>query len=127
VLSILAGVVGAAAAVVALRGVVPRPAAVLVALHTATAGWLAVAAVAEALSMDMFTRQHRRLLNAFGVAFSRPPASGTTGSPSAAMPAKGCTARLKGTDDLVARAATGEPQQERKPLWQRQMAAITAR
>jgi len=59
VLSLLIAAVGVVAAVLALHGVVPHPAAVLTDMHTATAGWLAVAAVAEALSMDMFARQQR--------------------------------------------------------------------
>ena len=73
-----------------MRGVVPHPAAVVAALHTASGGWLAVAALAEVLSMDMFARQQRRLLGAFGVAISLPRAEALTYARSAlsvSMPA----------------------------------------
>jgi uncharacterized membrane protein YbhN (UPF0104 family) len=88
--SLLIAPAGVVAAVLALRGVVPHPAAVLAALHTATAGWVAVAAASEALSMDMFARQQRRLLGAFGVAISLPRAEALTYARSAlsvSMPA----------------------------------------
>jgi uncharacterized membrane protein YbhN (UPF0104 family) len=74
VLSILGAAVGVVAAVATLRAVLPHPADVVAALRTAAVGWLALAAVAEALSMSMFAWQQRRLLGAFGVSMSEPRA-----------------------------------------------------
>jgi uncharacterized membrane protein YbhN (UPF0104 family) len=59
VLSILGAAVGVVAAVATLRAVLPHPADVVAALRTAAVGWLALAAVAEALSMSMFAWQQR--------------------------------------------------------------------
>jgi uncharacterized protein (TIRG00374 family) len=70
ILPILTVVVGVVAAGLALRGTLPHPVEVASALRTASVGWLAVAAVAEALSMSMFGRLQRRLLGAFGVPIS---------------------------------------------------------
>jgi hypothetical protein len=73
-LSVLAVAGGVVAAGLALRGVLQRPADVVGALRIATGGWLALAAVAEALSMSMFARRERRLLGAFGLSISVPRA-----------------------------------------------------
>jgi putative heme transporter len=54
-----------------LRDRLPSPAEIGRALDTADPGWLAAAAVAEAVSMAMFARQQRRLLFAFGVNMTR--------------------------------------------------------
>jgi uncharacterized membrane protein YbhN (UPF0104 family) len=81
---------GVVIAVAALRGVLPHPADVVSALRNATAGWVALAAVAEALSMTMFAWQQRRLLGAFGVPMSLPRAVALTYAGSAlsiSMPA----------------------------------------
>ena len=78
VLSILVAVGGVVVAVVALRGALPHPADVVTALRTANAGWIALAAVAEALSMSMFAWQQRRLLGALGVTISIPRAEALT-------------------------------------------------
>lgn len=48
----------------------PRPADIWHAIENAKWRWLAVAVVAELLSMRMFARQQRRLLKAFGVRIS---------------------------------------------------------
>jgi hypothetical protein len=75
---VLAGAVKATAvlavlvvAAYSLRGRLPSVAAVLDAIGGADLGWLAVAAVAEFVSMGMFARQQRRLLTAFGVRMTR--------------------------------------------------------
>ncbi len=54
-----------------LHGKLPNLGAVTSALGDADPSWLAVAAVAEFLSMGMFARQQRRLLTAFGVRMPR--------------------------------------------------------
>jgi hypothetical protein len=58
-------------AVLTLRDKLPSLTDVTAALGTADAGWLAVAAGAEMISMAMFARQQRRLLIAFGVHMTR--------------------------------------------------------
>jgi uncharacterized protein (TIRG00374 family) len=60
-----------AVVVVTLRDKLPRLSDVSRVLGGADAGWLAVATVAEAVSMAMFARQQRRLLTAFGVRITR--------------------------------------------------------
>jgi putative heme transporter len=60
-----------AAAVFTLRDKLPSLTDVSRVLGDADPGWLAVAAVAEAVSMAMFARQQRRLLTAFGVRMTR--------------------------------------------------------
>ncbi len=70
-------------AVVALRSRLPRPEAIIGALHGASPFWLAVAVVAEVVSLDMFARQQRRLLAAFGVRMSQSSAVALTYSRSA--------------------------------------------
>jgi putative heme transporter len=59
------------AAVFTLRDKLPSLTEISRALGGADPGWLAVAAVAEAVSMAMFARQQRRLLTAFGVRMTR--------------------------------------------------------
>jgi hypothetical protein len=54
-----------------LRGTLPSVATVGDAIADADTSWLAVAAVAEFVSMAMFARQQRRLLTAFGVRVPR--------------------------------------------------------
>jgi|SRR6476469_1414550 len=75
---VLAGSVKAAAvlallivAVISLRGKLPSVTAVIDAITDADTSWLAVAVVAEFVSMGMFARQQRRLLTAFGVRMTR--------------------------------------------------------
>jgi uncharacterized protein (TIRG00374 family) len=75
---VLAGSVKAAAvllllivAVISLRGKLPSVTAVIGAITDADTSWLAVAVVAEFVSMGMFARQQRRLLTAFGVHMTR--------------------------------------------------------
>jgi uncharacterized protein (TIRG00374 family) len=58
-------------AVISLRGKLPSLTAVLDAITDADTSWLAVAVVAEFVSMVMFARQQRRLLTAFGVHMTR--------------------------------------------------------
>lgn len=58
-------------ATLTLRDRLPDGTAVLAALRSADAGWLALAAVAIFVSMGMFARQQRRLLTAFGVTLAR--------------------------------------------------------
>jgi putative heme transporter len=58
-------------AVVSLRGKLPSVTAITDAIGNADTSWLAVAAVAEFVSMGMFARQQRRLLTAFGVRMPR--------------------------------------------------------
>jgi putative heme transporter len=72
-----------AVAVLVLRTRLPRPAAIVDALHAANPVWLAVAVLAEIVSMDMFARQQRQLLRAFGVRMSQPRAVALTYSRSA--------------------------------------------
>jgi putative heme transporter len=72
-----------AAAVMVLRTRLPSPGAVVRALDAASPVWLAVAVVAELVSLDMFARQQRRLLRAFGVRMSQPRALALTFSRSA--------------------------------------------
>ncbi|NJC68605.1 flippase-like domain-containing protein [Planosporangium thailandense] len=48
----------------------PPPAELVGALRSARGGWLALATLAEAVSIGMFARQQRRLLTAFGVPVS---------------------------------------------------------
>ncbi|HWM03722.1 MAG TPA: lysylphosphatidylglycerol synthase domain-containing protein, partial [Actinophytocola sp.] len=60
-----------AAAVITLHDKLPSGAEVTDALLAADPSWLAVAAVAEFVSLGMFARQQRRLLIAFGVRMSR--------------------------------------------------------
>jgi uncharacterized membrane protein YbhN (UPF0104 family) len=60
-----------ALAIPLLRSALPAPAAVIDALHAAKPGWLAAAALAELLSLDMFARQQRRLLRAFETRMSQ--------------------------------------------------------
>jgi uncharacterized protein (TIRG00374 family) len=59
------------AATFSLQGKLPSLAAVGDAIAGADTGWLAVAVVAEFVSMGMFARQQRRLLAAFGVRMPR--------------------------------------------------------
>ncbi|MQA11166.1 MAG: flippase-like domain-containing protein [Pseudonocardiaceae bacterium] len=70
-MKIAARVVGAIAVLVVafltLRGRIPSPAEVRSALEAADARWLLLAAAAEFVSLGMFARLQRRLLNAFGV------------------------------------------------------------
>lgn len=54
-----------------LRGNLPDVTAVADAIGNADTAWLAVAVVAEFVSMGMFARQQRRLLTAFGVRMPR--------------------------------------------------------
>lgn len=75
---VLAGTLKAAAVVLVLmvaaftlQGKLPSVAAVGDAIAGADTSWLAVAAVAEFVSMGMFARQQRRLLFAFGVRMPR--------------------------------------------------------
>jgi putative heme transporter len=58
-------------AALTLRDKLPSLGDVTRALRTADVGWLAVATVAELVSMGMFARQQRRLLFAFGVSMTR--------------------------------------------------------
>ena len=58
-------------AVLSLSGKLPSLTAVTDAIIDADTSWLAVAVVAEFLSMAMFARQQRRLLTAFGVRMTR--------------------------------------------------------
>jgi len=60
-----------AVAVLTLHDKLPSLTDVSRVLGGADPGWLAVAAVAEAVSMAMFARQQRRLLTAFGVRMTR--------------------------------------------------------
>lgn len=60
-----------AVAVLTLRDKLPRLTDVTDVLGGADPGWLAVATVAEAVSMAMFARQQRRVLFAFGVRMTR--------------------------------------------------------
>ncbi|WP_157546745.1 lysylphosphatidylglycerol synthase transmembrane domain-containing protein [Hamadaea tsunoensis] len=75
----------AAAALVyfVLRGKVPDLGDVVLAAHSASTGWMAVAALAELASLGMFARQQRRLLKAFGVRMSMPFSMALTVSRSA--------------------------------------------
>lgn len=75
---VLAGAVKSAAvlallivAVFTLSGKLPSLTSVTDAIVDADTGWLAVAVVAEFVSMAMFARQQRRLLSAFGVRMTR--------------------------------------------------------
>jgi uncharacterized membrane protein YbhN (UPF0104 family) len=70
-------------AAVVLRNELPRPAAMLDALDSASPIWLGVAVLAELISMDMFARQQRRLLSAFGIRMSQARAVALTYSRSA--------------------------------------------
>jgi uncharacterized membrane protein YbhN (UPF0104 family) len=72
-----------AAALLVLRSRLPSAGAVLDALDTASPVWLAVAVLAEVVSLDMFARQQRRLLRAFGVRMSQRRAVALTYSRSA--------------------------------------------
>jgi uncharacterized membrane protein YbhN (UPF0104 family) len=65
-------------AVLVLRTRLPRPAAIVDALDGASPVWLAVAVVAELISLDMFARQQRRLLRAFGVRMTQRRATALT-------------------------------------------------
>lgn len=67
-----------ALAIPLLRRALPAPGAVFDALHAARPGWLAAAALAELVSLDMFARQQRRLLRAFGTRMSQPRALALT-------------------------------------------------
>lgn len=58
-------------AFLSLRDKLPSGAAVRSAIVAADTGWVAVAVVAEFVSMAMFARQQRRLLTAFGVHMPR--------------------------------------------------------
>ena len=58
-------------AILFLRGKLPSVTAVTDAIAAADTNWLAVAAVAEFVSLGMFARQQRRLLTAFGVRMPR--------------------------------------------------------
>ena len=58
-------------AVISLRGKLPSLTSVTDAITEADTSWLAVAVVAEFVSMGMFARQQRRLLSAFGVHMTR--------------------------------------------------------
>lgn len=58
-------------AVVSLSGKLPSLTSVSEALVDADTSWLAIAVVAEFMSMGMFARQQRRLLSAFGVHMTR--------------------------------------------------------
>jgi uncharacterized protein (TIRG00374 family) len=75
---VLVGAVKAAAvlvllivAVVSLHGKLPSVTAITDTIGAADTSWLAVAVVAEFVSMGMFARQQRRLLTAFGVHMPR--------------------------------------------------------
>lgn len=75
---VLVGVIKSAAvllllivAVISLSGKLPSLTAVTDAITDADTSWLAVAVVAEFVSMGMFARQQRRLLSAFGVHMTR--------------------------------------------------------
>jgi putative heme transporter len=67
-----------ALAVVGLRGRLPDPREVLTSLAGADFGWIAVAALLQAVSLAAFAYQQRRILGAMGVRLGRRDALGIT-------------------------------------------------
>lgn len=98
-----------ALAIPLLRRALPEPSAVLAALHAVQPEWLAVAALAELVSLDLFARQQRRLLLAFGTRMSQPRAMALTFSRTAityAVPAGSAVSAAFAFGEFRARGAS---------------------
>jgi uncharacterized membrane protein YbhN (UPF0104 family) len=54
-------------AVLTLRGSMPSPSAIVAAMSRAQPSWIVVAALAQVISMELFTHQHRSLLRSLGI------------------------------------------------------------
>jgi uncharacterized membrane protein YbhN (UPF0104 family) len=109
VLKWLLPVLAVGVAVLVLRTRLPRPGAIVAALDGASPIWLAVAVVAEIISLDMFARQQRRLLRAFGVRMTQKRAMALTYSRTAityAVPAGSAVSAGFAFSEFRARGAT---------------------